>query len=90
MTVFDDGMICRLTDSLIQTMVTRLDIELPAMPWTCHDIASQHSLTKRTACVRTDSVEHMKGAIDVIDSKDPSFGNHLSRASWGNLVGFDQ
>lgn len=90
MTVFDDGMIWRLADSLIQTMMARLNIKLPAMPWTRHDVASQHTFSKGAASVGTDSVKHVKSTVDVIDGKDSSFGNDFRRASWSDLVGFDQ
>ena len=73
--VLDANSVGRLADSLIQAMLAAGNIELPAMPRTRHDIASQRAFSEWSASMRADAINYMKHTIHVVDSEDSSIGD---------------
>ena len=88
--VFHARRIRRLTNPLVQAMLAAGHIELPAVPWTSRDIASQRAFAQRSAGVRADPVDYMKHAIDVVNREDSAVSDNLCRLSWSNRCGFCQ
>ena len=88
--VFDSGFVLSLADTLIQAMLSRADVELPAVPGAGDDVSAQRALTERTAGVRTDAVEHMQDSIDIEYGKDSAIRDHFRTAARRNGCDIDQ
>ena len=82
--ILDANRVGCLADSLIQAMLATGHIELPAMPRTCHDIASQCAFSEWSASMRADAIDHVKHTVHVVDSEDSSIGDDFCRLSRNN------
>ena len=71
----------RVLDVLVQAVSAGGDIELPSVPRAGHDVAVESSLTEGSACVRADSVERVKSALDVVQGDDSPGDGQLLRGA---------
>src|SRR5690242_6567979 len=62
---FDFDLICFDLCGRIVHASSRDDIELPAMPGTCHDIVFQFAFTERSSTMETGIIDDMELSIDV-------------------------
>ena len=56
-----------------------VDLILPTVPRTRHDVATQRSLAKRPSGMRTDAIDDMEDAIHVKHGEYLPGGSHFSR-----------
>lgn len=75
--ILHDRRIPFLAHPLIQTVLSRLNIELPSVPRTRHDIAAHRTFAQWPTGMGTNSVHHVNLAIHVEDAKDSPFSDDL-------------
>ena len=67
-------------------MLSRRDVELPAMPGTCDDTSLKGSFAKRPPCVRANPVDDVKRSVNVVDSQYTITDRHFLARSRRNVT----
>ena len=88
--VFNSGFVTILSESLIEAMLAVADVKLPAVPWAGDDISTQLPFPQRASGVRTDAVEHMKYAVDVIDCENSAICHNFRTTARRDRCDVDQ
>ena len=76
-TILNNRRITICTDPLIQAVLSRDDVELPARPGTRDDVSPHRPFAEGPTSVRTYSVEYVELAVHVIDCKYPPFSHNF-------------
>ncbi len=82
----DIDVVMRLTQSVVQTVFTICDIELPSVPRTCDDLAVQHPFSKWTTGVGANAIQYVKCSVDVVDGKYTSVGHDFGSAAGSDVI----
>jgi hypothetical protein len=68
-----------LTDPIIQTVHSAVNVVLPSVPWAGHNTILKLAFSERTASVSTDSIDDVNNVTRTKDRKDLSIGRHFAR-----------
>ena len=88
--IFNAALVGRLAKSGIETMPACVDLKLPAVPRTGHDVAPQRPLAERPSGMRTNAVDDMEDSSNVKHGEDLSISNHLGRSPGRHEFRIDQ
>lgn len=75
-----------LTDTVVEAMLARRDIVLPAVPGAGDDAARELAFGYRTTSVRADAVHRMKASVHLKQGHDARPGYELFAGAFRNII----